>query len=67
MTVGGGIGDLVQTIAGGIAGLVSGAIDAILAAGGTIVTTLQGLLPGPLLPIVAGVVALLILWSVFRR
>ena len=64
---GGGIDDLARTIAGGIAGLVSGAIHALLVAGGTIVTTLQSVLPGPLLPIVViGVVVLLILGA-FRR
>ena len=65
--IGGGIGDLVQTIAGGIAGLVGGAVEAIIAAGASIVSTLEGLLPGPLLPIALVVLGVLIVRRVFLR
>ena len=60
-------GDLLQSIAGGISGLVGGAIGAIVAAFGTVVHALQSVLPGPLLPIVAGLLAITFLWWLFRH
>jgi hypothetical protein len=63
----GGVGDLTQTIADGIAGLVGGAVTALVDAFWTIVAQLQAWLPGPLFPLVVGGAFLgLLIWT-FRR
>ncbi|HEV2006040.1 MAG TPA: hypothetical protein VGQ85_05435 [Candidatus Limnocylindrales bacterium] len=60
-------GDLLHTIGEGISGLVGDSIAVIAAAIGTIVRALQGVLPGPLFPLVVGGVIVLVLVWFFRR
>jgi hypothetical protein len=60
-------GDLLHAIGEGISGLVGGSIAVIAAAIGTMVRALQGVLPGPLLPLVVGGVLVLFLVWLFRR
>ncbi len=60
-------GGLLQSIAGGVSGLVGGAIGALGAAFGEVVRSLQSVLPGVLLPIVVGLVAIAFLWWLFRH
>jgi len=61
----GGVGDLTRTVADGIAGLVGGAVGALVDAFWAIVHQGQALLPGPLFPIViGGLFAALVLWSI---
>ena len=60
-------GDLLHTIGEGISGLVGGSIAAIAAGIGAMVRALQGVLPGPLFPIVLGGVIVLFLVWLFRR
>ena len=61
------MGDFVRAIGEGVGGLVAGSLRAIGVAFDTIVATLSVWLPGPLLLIVALVIVLLVLRSVFRR
>lgn len=57
------MGDFVRAIGDGIGGLVGGSIAALGTAFDTIVSTLQGWLPGPLFPAaVIGVGVLFALW-----
>jgi hypothetical protein len=60
-------GDLLHAIGEGISGLVGGSIAAIAAGIGAMVRALQGVLPGPLLPLVFGCVIVLVLVWLFRR
>lgn len=60
-------GDLLHAIGEGISGLVGGSIAAIGTAIGTMVRALQGVLPGPLFPIVLGAAIVLFLAWLFRR
>jgi hypothetical protein len=63
----GGVGDLTRTVANGVAGLVGGAVAAVIDGFWTIVHQAQAVLPGPLFPIVAGGAFLaLVLWT-FRK
>jgi hypothetical protein len=60
----GGVGDLSRSVADGIAGLVGGAIAALVDAFWTIVHQGQAILPGPLFPVVVGGLFLaLLLWT----
>jgi hypothetical protein len=61
------MGDLARTVGNGIGGLVGGSIAALGQAFDTIVGQFQAWLPGPLFPIVVGVVALGFLWWLFRK
>lgn len=60
-------GDLLHAIGEGISGLVGGSIAAIAAAIGTMVRAFQGVLPGPLFPLVVGGMIVLFLVWFFRR
>ncbi len=61
----GGVGDLTHDVANGIAGLVGGAVNALVDAFWAIVGTGQQLLPGPLFPIVVGgLFLLLVVWTI---
>ena len=61
------MGDFVQTISDGISGLVSGSIAAVGVAFDTIVSSLQGMLPGLLFPITVGGVILFVAWWLFKK
>ena len=59
-------GNLVQSIGDGISGLVGGALHALGAAWNGVLGALQGLLPGPWLPI-AAVVVVLVAWTFVKH
>jgi hypothetical protein len=61
------VGDFVDAIGRGIGGLVGGSIEALGRAFDTVVGDLQGMLPGPLFPIVIGGIAVVFLWWLFRK
>jgi hypothetical protein len=61
------VGDFAGAIGRGIGGLVGGSIEALGRAFDTIVTDLQGMLPGPLFPITIGAIAILFVWWLFRK
>lgn len=63
----GGVGDLTHSVADGIAGLIGGAVAALGDAFDAIVATGQGILPGPLFPIVVGGLFLALLLWTFRK
>lgn len=57
------MGDFAGAIGQGVSGLVGGSIDALVVAFNTVVGSLQGMLPGPLFPIVVvGGAGLFLLW-----
>ena len=58
---------LIQTVGGGAATLVMGAIGAIGDGIGTIIATGQRLLPGPLFPIVVGGGLILGVWWLLKK
>ncbi len=60
-------GNLVSTIAGGIAGLVGGAFRALGDAVQGVVQAFQSVLPGLWLPVVAFVVVVIVGWSLIKR
>ncbi len=60
------MGDFVRSIGEGISGLVGGSIHALSTAFGTVVGSLQQMLPGPLFPI-AIVGLIIVLALLFRR
>ena len=61
----GGVGNLMQTVADGIAGLIGGAVTALAAGFWAVVGQLQAWLPGPLFPLVVGGVFVgLLIWAV---
>jgi hypothetical protein len=61
------VGDFVGAIGRGIGGLVGGSIEALGRAFDTVVGDLQGMLPGPLFPIVIGGIVVVFLWWLFRK
>jgi hypothetical protein len=61
------VGDFAGASGRGIGGLVGGSVEALGHAFDTIVTDLQGMLPGPLFPITIGGIAILFLWWLFRK
>jgi hypothetical protein len=61
------VGDFVDAIGRGIGGLVGGSIEALGRAFDTVVGDLQGMLPGPLFPIVIGGIVVVFLWWLFRK
>jgi hypothetical protein len=60
----GGVGDLTRQVGNGIAGLVSGAVNAFFQGIATIVAAGQQVLPGPwFFVVVGGLVVLLLVWT----
>jgi len=60
-------GGLIQTVGGGVAGLVLGAIGAIGDGVTTMVTAGERALPGPLFPLVVGWVLLGFVWWLLKK
>ncbi|HSO29396.1 MAG TPA: hypothetical protein VLS28_12730 [Candidatus Sulfomarinibacteraceae bacterium] len=60
-------GDLLQTLADGIVGLVGGAFRVFGAAIQTVFDVVQSILPGLWLPVVAVVVAIVVFWNLIKR
>lgn len=63
----GGVGDLSRNVGDGIAGLIGGAVGALVDAVSAVVREGQSILPGPLFPIVVvGLLVALTVWT-FRK
>jgi FAD/FMN-containing dehydrogenase len=61
------VGDFIQTIGGGIAGLVGGAFDAIGGALRGMVASANAALPGGLFALVVFVVLFVVAWNLVKR
>lgn len=62
-----GAGDLLQTLAAGIVGLVGGAFRALGDVVQGLFRGLQSILPGLWLPVVAVVVTIVVFWQFIKR